>query len=136
MTAGRPPAFKTVEELETAIEEYFTARKLADEPPTVSGLALFLGFADRQSMYDYKERPEYSCTVKKAITKMEDFAEVKLLKGEGQATGPIFWLKNHGWKDKTETDVNVQNYSLFEEAVEEKAKKYETKQRGKEKAKD
>lgn len=132
----RPLKYKTVEELEAAIKEYFDSRQLQVMPPTVAGLALWLGFEDRQSIYDYKDRPAFSCTIKKAITAMEDYAEQRLLVGEGSSTGAIFWLKNHGWKDKTETDVNVQNYSLFEDDVERKAKKYvKTNKRGKKKVK-
>lgn len=132
----RPLKYKTVEELEAAIKEYFNSRQLQVMPPTVAGLALWLGFEDRRSIYDYKDRPAFSHTIKKAITAMEDYAEQRLLVGEGSSTGAIFWLKNHGWKDKTETDVNVQNYSLFEDDVERKAKKYvKTNKRGKKKVK-
>ncbi len=132
----RPLKYKTVEELEAAIKEYFNSRQLQVMPPTIAGLALWLGFEDRQSIYDYKDRPAFSCTIKKAITAMEDYAEQRLLVGEGSSTGAIFWLKNHGWKDKTETDINVQNYSLFEDDVERKAKKYvKTNKRGKKKVK-
>ena len=132
----RPLKYKTVEELEAAIKEYFNSRQLQVMPPTIAGLALLLVFEDRQSIYDYKDRPAFSCTIKKAITAMEDYAEQRLLVGEGSSTGAIFWLKNHGWKDKTETDINVQNYSLCEDDVERKAKKYvKTNKRGKKKVK-
>lgn len=127
--------YKTVQELEAAIDEYFARRKETFVPPTVAGLALWLGFEDRQSIYDYKERPAFSCTIKRAITRIEEYAELQLLSGEGSATGAIFWLKNHGWKDKTEVDTNIKDYSLFEEAVEKKAKKYENIKRSKKKAK-
>ena len=41
------------------------------EPATITGLALFLGFNDRQSLYDYQEKPEFTCIVKKARTIVE-----------------------------------------------------------------
>ena len=45
-------------------------------------------------------------------------------------------MESSWWKDKTETDINVQNYSLFEDDVERKAKKYvKTNKRGKKKVK-
>ena len=131
----RPLKYKPVQELEAAIDEYFKRRQETAVPPTVAGLALWLGFEDRQSIYDYKERPAFSCTIKRAITRIEEYAELQLLSGEGSATGAIFWLKNHGWKDKTEVDTNIKDYSLFEEAVEKKAKKYENIKRSKTKAK-
>jgi len=75
-------------------------------PPTVSGLALYLGFADRQSIYDYKNLEDArSCTIKKAITQIESYAEKQLF--VGQTGGAAFWLKNHGWRDKQEIDMNA-----------------------------
>lgn len=131
----RPLKYKTVQELEAAIDDYFERRHGVAVPPTVAGLALWLGFEDRQSIYDYKDRPAFSCTIKKAIMRIEEFAETQLLSGEGSSTGAIFWLKNHGWKDKTEVDTTIKDYSLFEETVEKKAKKYENIRRSQKKAK-
>lgn len=111
--------YKTVEELQEAIDKYFDVKcaptligdKLQPNPPTVSGLALHLGFSDRQSIYDYKEREEFSCTIKKAITRIEEYAEKQILSG-GQATGAIFWLKNKGWSDKQEVDHTSSDGSM------------------------
>lgn len=143
METGRPLKYKTVAELEKKIKEYFDkcvdvilkdeeGRPLVNKsgivamiphPPTVAGLALYLGFEDRRSLYDYKERPEFSHTIKKAILKIEENAENALITGKA-STGAIFWLKNHGWTDKTIQDVNVNGYSLFEKRTEEKARAY------------
>lgn len=103
--------FKTDEELQEAITNYFEIEccltKINEDdvikPPTMSGLALYLGFADRHSLYDYKNNPFHSHTIKRAITEMERFAEETLLTGK-QATGAIFWLKNHRWTDKQEIE--------------------------------
>lgn len=130
---GRPLKYKTAEELEAAVNQYFEKQMETLLPPTVAGLALWLGFDDRRSIYDYKERPAFSHTIKKAILKIEQYAEQQILT-EGSHSGAIFWLKNHGWKDKTETIV-TQDFSLFEKEIEKKAKKYETNKRNKKKAK-
>ncbi len=117
---GRPPAFKSANELSKRINAYFDAEtgcfpikdkdtgeflhdkhgKIMFEvmPPTVSGLALFLGFCDRQSLYDYKSRPEFSCIIKKAVLQIERFHEGRCAT-DGKPVGSIFWLKNHKWKD-------------------------------------
>jgi len=135
--------YKTVKELEDAINAYFETCKdelvynndgevatdksgnpiFIPHPPTVAGLALYLGFADRQSIYDYKGLEEFSCTIKNAITRIEEYAEQHLY--IGRATGAIFWLKNHGWKDETKINADISGSSLFAAGVEEKAKKYE-----------
>ena len=73
------------------------------EPPTITGLALFLGFENRQSLYDYREKEEFSGVIKRAMTLVEQGYEFKL-HGD-KPTGAIFALKNMGWKDRTETDI-------------------------------
>ena len=119
---GRKPKYTEAETMQTAIDAYFDSLP-EGKIPTVSGLALALGFEDRQSLYDYAGKPEFSGTLKKAILRVADRVEELLLNGGG--SGAIFWLKNHGWRDKTETDVNVREYNLFETATEEKAKKWQ-----------
>jgi hypothetical protein len=67
MKAGRPLKYKTVEELQEAIDAYFA---LNPERPTVTGLALHLGFHSRKSFYNYEERPEFSQPIKNALNKI------------------------------------------------------------------
>jgi hypothetical protein len=121
---GKPAKYETIEELDSKITEYFETKckdeYVTDEvgnvmttksgtpivkynPPTVSGLTLFLGFSDRKALYDYKPKPYYTDTIKKAITFIEAYAEKQL--HIGNSVGAIFWLKNHGWIDKKEVDV-------------------------------
>lgn len=85
--------FNNAEDLQAKVDAYFeTADKL-----TITGLALHLGFCDRQSLYDYEEKEEFSCIIKKARLKVENGYEFNL---HGNApTGSIFALKNMGWKD-------------------------------------
>ena len=101
MPAGRPPIFETPEQLETAIDAY-----IADESTdrTVTGLAIYLGFESRQSMYDYEKKPEFSYLIKKALLIVENGYEKKV--GGTTPTGAIFVLKNMGWKDKTEQEIS------------------------------
>lgn len=123
-TSDRPPRgsafYETPEQMEAAIEEYFlTCRPtpvldrngnqimdargqpvMKDHPPTVSGLALFLGFSCRMSIYDYeKTSPEFASVIGRARLEIESFHE-RLLSTKDKCTGSIFWLKNHGWIDE------------------------------------
>ena len=100
MAIGRPPKYKSTKELEKKIDEYFELEK---DEPTISGLAHYLGYASRQSIYDNEEKEEFSYSLKKAVLKIESKHEKGLYKPA--STGHIFWLKNRGWKDKTEIDV-------------------------------
>lgn len=119
---GRPAIYKTPEELSEAVDAYFQYIKgekaqtvLPDgsiteswvrfpEPATVTGLALFIGFESRQSIYDYAEKGEFSYIIKNARLRVECEYE-KNLSGNSP-TGSIFALKNMGWKDKTETELS------------------------------
>jgi len=83
---GQPPMYATVEELQNKVQEYFNSVKPKvtpakeegeedeikyEEPVTVSGLAYFLGFESRQSLYDYEKRSEFSYIVKRARLRIE-----------------------------------------------------------------
>lgn len=111
---GRPPKYKNKEELQDKITEYFekgmrkkkvvvgpvTNRSMVEIPvPTITGLALFLGFESRQSFYDYEKNEEFTYTIKKARTFIE--REYEELLSTGNVTGAIFALKNMGWNDKS-----------------------------------
>lgn len=107
---GRPSQYKDPKELEERIIEYFDLftekedqeKTIYGYKPTTTGLALFLGFESRQSLYDYKDKPEFSYIIKKALTLIEMGYEYLL---ESKAYGgAIFALKNMGWKDKVEQE--------------------------------
>lgn len=99
---GRPPLFKTPEELEAKIAEYFDGVEKAnigrENPllPTINGLAYHLG-CHRDSFNEWSRKPLFSDIVKRALTKAAIDWESRL--GGSNATGAIFWLKNQGWKD-------------------------------------
>lgn len=101
--AGRPPIWENAQEFDAAIEKYFTDEKL----PTWTGLAIHLGFESRQSLQDYKEKEEFSYSIKKALLRIENQYEKALLKGN--PGGPIFALKNFNWKDKQEVDQKTEH---------------------------
>ena len=124
---GRPALFRTPEEMQAKIDEYFATQVgdfpvrdevghqmyskagvplFKEQPPTVADMALFLGFSDRTSFYEYKTREDFSDTVKRAITRIEAYAERGVMVKD-KPTGNIFWLKNHGWKAEEETKVDV-----------------------------
>lgn len=128
MSAGRPALFNTVDDFDKKVEEYYEyikgeskempyTKKLKDgseetgtnlvwirepEPPSITGLALFLGFESRQSLYDYEDKPEFSYSIKRAKLRVEKNYEKYLL--SQSATGAIFALKNFGWADKQQVE--------------------------------
>lgn len=109
--------FATAEQMQEKIEEYFETGLTVKEfvtgvhpyqkvksvrVPTITELAFFLGFASRQSLYDYEKKGPFAYIIKRARLRVEINYEQMLQVGSGQAAGPIFALKNMGWTDKTE----------------------------------
>ncbi len=94
---GRPRKYTELEILTKNIEKYFKSLKskdgLSDQPPTMAGLAIALGFESRQSLADYGKNEKFSYIIKKAKTAIELFWESRLV--STSPTGAIFWLKNH-----------------------------------------
>ena len=111
---GRPKIVKTVEELKDGVNSYYNSivkTRVTEEGeeicyfyrPTITGLALHLGYATRQSIYDNQKDDEFSYIIKKATTFIEQYHEESL--GSKNVTGHIFALKNMGWTDKTEIET-------------------------------
>ena len=102
---GRPPKYKTKEELQEKIDEYFNECDRNNEPYTVTGLAMALD-VDRKTLINYSEKDEFFHTIKKAKVKLENYLEKRLI-NDSSTSGIIFNLKNnYGWKDKQE-NINV-----------------------------
>lgn len=112
---GRPPVYESDKALKQKIEEYFNSL-IDDETqqyitrPTMTGLALFLGYASRQSMYDNAKKEEFSYIITRAQQVIAmSYEEMLLTK---VSSGAIFALKNMGWKDKVETDITSKGNEL------------------------
>lgn len=127
---GRPPKYKSKEEIEEKIEQYFKdceGHPLADDegnpvynkwgypvivdrkPPTVTGLALALGFTNRLSLINYQGKKEFVNTITRAKSRVEQYAEERLFDKDG-TSGAQFSLRNNfkGWdadKKEEETDT-------------------------------
>lgn len=122
---GRPLKFKTPEEMQEKIEEYFKSCyrpvmvfykdknqyeivkdndgnvvKEQCRPFTMSGLAYALGI-DRKTLLNYSEKDEFFHTITQAKQRCEIYAEERLFDRDGNR-GAIFSLSNNfkGWADK------------------------------------
>lgn len=82
-------------------------------PPTVTGLALALGFASRKSLLEYQGKQEFVNTITRAKTRCEQYAEERLFDRDG-TNGARFSLQaNFGWKDKPqENTTEAQNNDM------------------------
>ena len=89
---GHPPKYATVEEMQAVIDRYFEDCKgepiigddgmpildkfgqpfiIHQRPPTVTGLALALGFTSRQALLNYQAKKEFVDTVTRAKSHIE-----------------------------------------------------------------
>lgn len=103
---GRPLLFKSVEELEEKIQDYFNYCDKNNKPYTITGLAVHLD-TDRITLIRYQERELFSNTIKKAKAKIEANMEERALIGQSNHVFTMFSMKNnYGWSDKAESDTN------------------------------
>ena len=101
MENGRPPIWNDPEAFEKKVDEYFETQ----EQPTWSGLALYMGFESRKSLHDYGQKAGFSYPIKKALLRIEIMYESHLTKQN--TSGPIFALKNFGWRDTQDITHNI-----------------------------
>lgn len=100
-------AYPTPKDVEVALDVYFHSYDCtgSNKIPTMSGLALWLGFKDRQDMYESCREKGQMCLpkpyihpIRKAVAYIESLHESNMLRS-GNHSGSIFWLKNRGWSD-------------------------------------
>lgn len=137
---GRPPKYETVAQLEKIVKAYFAEcdphvetqtyiknesvdgelvqtilkKKIITEqqPYTMAGLAYRLGLS-RQGLKEYKDKDEFSDTIKWARQKVEAFNEAILVSGKN-ATGAIFNLKvNFDYREMNEDEKLPVNEIVF-----------------------
>lgn len=126
---GRPPRFKKKEELQKKIDDYFQECEgtllldkegrpvytekgalvylTAPKPPTVTGLALALGFLSRQALLNYQGKQEFHDTITRAKSYIEEYTERRLFDRDG-VQGAKFSLMNNfrGWAEKQQTTLS------------------------------
>jgi hypothetical protein len=128
---GRPPMYKTKEEIQEKIDAYFESCKgeilrdaegnpmldkwgspvmVGAKPLTITGLALALGFTSRRALLNYQDKEEFVHTITRAKAMVEQYAEERLFDKDG-ANGAKFSLANNfeGWKEKQQIEADVNN---------------------------
>jgi len=127
-TGGRPPLYKSAEELALKIAEYLNwedenkgtdAKGIGKGIYTISGCALYLGFASRQSFYDLEKQEEFSYIMSRFKLFMTHWNEQKIYWG-GTFNGASLWLRNFGgYSDET---VQHQKQEVTNVTITEKAR--------------
>lgn len=118
------PRYKTPEEMQEKIDAYFKACeghpllgaddepvldkfgvpiRLDVRPPTVTGLALALGFTSRQALLNYQAKKAFVDTVTRAKSRVEQYTEERLFDRDGQRGAEFSLMHNFRW-GATESD--------------------------------
>ena len=113
--AGRPFRYTPLQMYET-IFSYFQISLEQGRDLTMGSLAMFCDMS-KSSFADFVNnknlRPEYQF-IKKCVGFVENYIEYTGQKKNNPAF-QIFWLKNHGWKDKFEVEATSTLGALTEE---------------------
>jgi len=117
---GKPPEYKTPQDLVNKIAEYLDWEDSQKRPDsyskmgkgiyTISGCALYLGFCSRSSIEDQANRgSEYSDIISRFKLFMTHWNEQKLYWG-GTFMAAQFWLKNFGgYQDEVTQNSNIKS---------------------------
>ena len=135
---GCKPFFENPEEMQTLIDDYFelcNGVKALDEdgnpmatnkgwlykvdpkPPTISGLAFYLGFADKGTLRDYAVKPDFSHTISRARLWIETYVEGRLFDRDGAKGAEFNLVSNFDWKPISQIQItnNTLNLSMSDE---------------------
>lgn len=127
---GRPPKYTSKEEIEEKIEKYFKDCEgellkndkgepmfdkwgnpiiIHQKPPTVTGLALALGFTSRMDLLRYQGKKEFCDTITRAKARVEEYTEQRLFDRDG-TNGAQFSLRNNfkGWNDRQPSELDIE----------------------------
>jgi len=107
MPVGRPPLWKSKEELEEKIEEFYLFVKENRVPPTLERLAWVLG-CERTTIRNYSLKDEFFYTIKRVKDYVVSSQTEMLYGGKGSCPGIIFGLCNNvadEYSQKQETKI-------------------------------
>src|SRR6056297_154743 len=100
------PLLYTPEKMQKKLDEYF--KKTPVEKITITGLCIWLDVV-KETFYNYSRREGFKKMMNLARLKVENAYELSLR--ENGRSGDIFALKNFGWTDKQDINVESNNFS-------------------------
>ena len=122
---GMMPKYKSPKEFREKIDAYFEdceGKLLEDEdgkavvvkgeavfvgkrPPTMTGLALWMGFTSRQAFLNYKSKEKFVDAIEYARARVEEYAEGRLYDREGVSGAKFNLINNFGWSDEKTVEL-------------------------------
>lgn len=104
---GRPPLWKTKEDLEKSLDGFFEWCESNEYIPDVEGMAVYLD-CTRETICQYEKIEGFSDTIKKVKNKIAFYKKQGAMSGKINPTVFVFDFKNnHHYNDKTEIDQKL-----------------------------
>lgn len=100
-----PRKYTCAVKVQKIIDKYFADMTEQGRPWTITGLAVALDTTRLMLCQWAAEEGDIANAIKNAKGKVEAQVE-EMMMTKGHA-GLIFWMKNHGWKDKQEHDHRI-----------------------------
>lgn len=107
-------------QIRTLSELYFKDCEMRRVAITMPGLAFALGFSSTSSLSKYRKHEdykEYHEEMNRACLRVEQATAELLYDKRVNVAGPVFALKNMGWKDKEDGKGTVVNITLAKDAA-------------------
>lgn len=140
--AGRPPTYKSPADMQERVDAYFEAceGEMAEDPetggpmldkrgqvvyinrrpPTVTGLALALGFMSRQSLLDYEgKNSAYRAILATAKMRIQQYAEERLYDRDGCMGARFNLAHNFRWSEDSGAGADVEDLNPLVELLRE-----------------
>lgn len=86
------------EEGDVVLDKYGYPIYKRPRPPTITGLALALGFTSRQSLLNYQAKGEFVDTITRAKSRCEEYTEGRLYDRDGQRGAQFSLEVNFNWR--------------------------------------
>ena len=102
-------------EFEIIADEYFTVCDRERKPYTMPGLAHHLGFSSLRTLLDYRSLDSHKAfheAANRAALKVEAYTATRLYDKSVNVAGPVFALKNMGWRDKQPDEAQNINITI------------------------
>lgn len=110
---GKPRVFRSTAHFDALVDQYMRETTEAGNPPTFSGMQLFLGFCSDEQWHGFpaKVGPQYKACIDRAQKCVENYLEHGVALNEGKVDGKKFLLETvHGRraeKQMTEAALNI-----------------------------
>jgi len=115
---------KSPEEMKELFAEYLQNCQEKNKVPNISGFAVYCGvYRDYFNQLQRDKEEQFGSTVRMIIDTIADLTLDRAYISEKNQALSIFLLKNYGYTDKTEQDINIKGDISFGSAFGAKKKK-------------